>query len=155
GKPAGRLTLAEASMIAGLIRAPSALSPWTNYDGAIERSHVVLQRMREEGVITVAQEHGAAQVRPRIRPFPGAAESRNGYAKEFLRQQFRDHFGGDHPPDWEVQTTFVPELQEAAEHAIENGLRHLGNHDLQAALVAVDPRTGDILAMVGGRDFRE
>jgi penicillin-binding protein 1A len=49
----------------------------------------------------------------------------------------------------------VPELQEAAERAVDNGLRHLGNHNLQAALVAVDPRTGDILAMVGGRDFRE
>jgi penicillin-binding protein 1A len=155
GKSAARLSLPEAAIIAGLIRAPSALSPWSNYDGAIERSHVVLQRMREEGVITVAQERAAAQFRPRIRPFPGAVESRNGYAKEFLRQQFRDRFGGDHPPDWEVQTTFVPELQEAAERAIENGLRHLGNRTLQAALVAVDPRTGDILAMVGGRDFRE
>jgi penicillin-binding protein 1A len=155
GKSAARLTLPEASLVAGLIRAPSALSPWANYDGAIERSHVVLRRMREEGVITAAQERAAAQVRPRIRPFPGAVESRNGYAKEFLRQQFRDRFGGDHPPDWEVQTTFVPELQEAAERAIDTGLRHFANRDLQAALVAVDPRTGDILAMVGGRDFRE
>jgi penicillin-binding protein 1A len=155
GKPSSRLSLAEAAVIAGLIRAPSALSPWTNYDGAIERSHVVLQRMREEGFITPAQEHAAAQSRPRIRPFPGAVETRNGYAKEFLRQQFRDRFGGDHPPDWEVRTTFVPELQEAAERAVENGLRHFGNRNLQAALVAVDPSTGDILAMVGGRDFRE
>jgi membrane carboxypeptidase/penicillin-binding protein len=142
-------------MIAGLIRAPSALSPWTNYDGALERSHVVLQRMRVEGFISVAQERGAAQVRPRIRPFPGAVESRNGYAKEFLRQQFRDRFGGDHPPDWEVRTTFVPELQEAAERAVESGLRRFGNRNLQAALVAIDPATGGVLAMVGGRDFRE
>jgi penicillin-binding protein 1A len=155
GKSANALTLSEASMIAGLIRAPSALSPWTNYDGALERSHVVLQRMRVEGFISVAQERGAAQVRPRIRPFPGAVESRNGYAKEFLRQQFRDRFGGDHPPDWEVRTTFVPELQEAAERAVESGLRRFGNRNLQAALVAIDPATGGVLAMVGGRDFRE
>ncbi|HEX6463003.1 MAG TPA: transglycosylase domain-containing protein, partial [Vicinamibacterales bacterium] len=155
GKAANELTLPEASMIAGLIRAPSALSPWTNYNGAVERSHFVLQRMREQGFISAAQERAAAQVRPRIRPFPGAIESRNGYAKEFLRQQFRDRFGGDHPPDWEVRTTFVPELQEAAERAVDGGLRRFGNHSLQAALVAVDPATGDILAMVGGRDFRE
>jgi penicillin-binding protein 1A len=155
GKSAARLSLPEAAIIAGLIRAPSALSPWTNYDGAIERSHVVLQRMREEGVITPAQERAAALFRPRIRPFPGAVDARNGYAKEFLRQQFRDRFGGDHPPDWEVQTTFVPELQDAAERAVDAGLRRFGNHSLQAALVAVDPRTGDILAMVGGRDFHE
>jgi penicillin-binding protein 1A len=155
GKSASRLSLPEAAIIAGLIRAPSALSPWTNYDGAIERSHVVLQRMREEGFITAAQERAAAHVRPRIRPFPGASDARNGYAKEYLRQQFRDRFGGDHPPDWEVRTTFVPGLQDAAERAVENGLRRFGNHNLQASLVAVDPATGDILAMVGGRDFRE
>ncbi|HEX9367843.1 MAG TPA: PBP1A family penicillin-binding protein [Vicinamibacterales bacterium] len=155
GKPAARLTLPEASLIAGLIRAPSALSPWSNLDGALDRSRVVLQRMREEGFITPAQERAAAQARPRIRPYPGATEARFGYAKEFLRQQFRDRFGGDHPPDWTVQTTFVPELQEAAERAVESGLRRLGNGSLQAALVAIDPATGDVLAMVGGRNFRE
>jgi penicillin-binding protein 1A len=154
-KPASKLSLPEAAMIAGLIRAPSALSPWSNYDGAIDRRRVVLQRMREEGFITAAQERAAAQVRPRIRPYPGATEARHGYAKEFLRQQFRDRFGGDHPPDWTVRTTFVPELQDAAERAVENGLRRLGKPDLQAALVAIDPATGDILAMVGGRDFRQ
>ena len=155
GKPASRLTLPEAALVAGLIRAPSALSPWSNYEGAIQRSRVVLQRMREEGFITAAQEAAAARSRPRIRPFPGATESRYGYAKEFLRQQFRDRFGGDHPPDWTVQTTFVPELQDAAERAVENGLRRFGNRDLQAALVVVDPATGNVLAMVGGRDFRQ
>ena len=75
----------------------------------------MLMRMRQEGFITAAQEKAAAQVRPRIRPYPGATEARHGYAKEFLRQQFRDRFGGDHPPDWTVRTTFVPELQDAAE----------------------------------------
>jgi penicillin-binding protein 1A len=154
GKQANALTLPEAALIAGLIRAPSALSPWTNLDGALDRSRVVLQRMREEGFITVAQERAAAQVRPRIRPYPGATEAQYGYAKEFLRQQFRDRFGGDHPPDWQVRTTFVPELQEAAERAVDNGLRRFGNRDLQAALVAIDPATGDVLALVGGRDFR-
>jgi penicillin-binding protein 1A len=155
GKAAGRLSLPEAAMIAGLIRAPSALSPWSNYDGALERSHTVLRRMREEGVITAAQEQAALRARPRVLGFPGAVEARHGYAKEFLRQQFRERFGGDHPPDWKVQTTFVPELQDAAERAVENALRRYGKPDLQAALVAIDPATGDILAMVGGRDFRE
>jgi penicillin-binding protein 1A len=155
GKTASRLSLPEAALIAGLIRAPSALSPWSNYDGAIERRRVVLLRMREEGFITPAQEKAAAQVRPRIRPYPGATESRHGYAKEFLRQQFRDRFGGDHPPDWSVRTTFAPDLQDAAERAVENGLRRFGKPDLQAALVAIDPATGDILALVGGRDFRQ
>jgi len=155
GKPANSLTLPEAALIAGLIRAPSALSPWSNLDGALDRSRIVLQRMREEGFITPAQEKAALQSRPRIRPYPGATEAQAGYAKEFLRQKFRDEFGGDHPPDWQVRTTFVPELQEAAERSVENGLRRFGKPDLQAALVAVDPATGDVLALVGGRDYRQ
>src|SRR5205814_4026356 len=155
GKAASRLSLPEAAMIAGLIRAPSALSPWSNYDGALERSHTVLRRMREEGFISAAQEQAALKARPRVLGFPGAVEARHGYAKEFLRQQFRERFGGDHPPDWKVQTTFVPELQDAAERAVEGALRRYGKPDLQAALVAIDPATGDILAMVGGRNFRE
>jgi len=90
GKPASGLSLPEAAMIAGLIRAPSALSPWTNYDGALERRRVVLQRMREEGYITAAQEKSADVVRPRIRPYPGATEARYGYAKDQARQEVDD-----------------------------------------------------------------
>jgi penicillin-binding protein 1A len=154
GRPAKSLSLAEAALVAGLARAPSALSPWSNLDGAIARSHVVLTRMREEGFITEQQERAAKAARIVVRPYPGATDARGGYAKEHLRQQFRDRFGGDHPPDWEVRTTFVPELQEAAERAVADGLRRY-NGQLQAALVAIDPQTGDVLALVGGRDFRE
>lgn len=155
GRPAKSLSLAESALVAGLARAPSALSPWSNLDGALERSHVVLARMRQEGFITEEDERAARQTRIRIRPYPGAVEARGGYAKEHLRQQFRDRFGGDHPPDWQVQTTFVPELQDAAERAISEGLRRFSEPALQAALVAIDPETGDILALVGGRDFRQ
>ena len=154
GRPAKSLSLAEAALVAGLARAPSALSPWSNLDGALERSHVVLARMRQEGFITEEQERSARRAPIRIRPYPGARDPRAGYAKEHLRQQFRDRFGGDHPPDWQVQTTFIPELQEAAERAVAEGLARFGDPNLQAALVAVDPETGDILALVGGRDFR-
>jgi 1A family penicillin-binding protein len=155
GKPAKQLTLAESALIAGLARAPSALSPWSNLDGAVERSHVVLARMREEKLITPEQEREAKRARFHIRPYPGSANPRAGYAKEYLRQLFRDRFGGDHPPDWQVRTTFIPELQDAAERAIGDGLRRFNRGNLQAALVALDPKTGDILALVGGRDFRQ
>ena len=154
GTPAKSLSLAEASMIAALIKAPSALSPWSNYDEARERSFVVMARMREQGFITEEEEARARRTRVRIRPYPRAAESRHGYAKDYLRQLFRDRFGGDHPPDWKVQTTFVPELQDAAERAVSQGLRRWGTN-IQAALVAIDPRSGDILAMVGGRDYAD
>ena len=155
GKPAKQLTLAESALIAGLARSPAGLSPWTNLEGAVARSHVVLARMRQEGFITAGQEETAKYARLRIRPYPGSVDPRAGYAKEFLRQRFREEFGGDHPPDWDVRTTFVQGLQSIAERAVSEGLRRTGRPELQAALVALDPKTGDILALVGGRDFRQ
>jgi 1A family penicillin-binding protein len=153
GKSASQLTLAEAAMIAGIIRAPASYSPWTHFDNARRRSFVVLQRMREEKKITPEQEQAARAEQVRIRPLTAVSKARYGYAKEFLRQQFRDIYGGDNPPDWKVHTSFVPEIQDAAEAAVRNGLRQLGGGNLQAALVAMEPNTGNLLAMVGGSDF--
>jgi len=155
GRPAKDLNLAECALIAGLARAPATLSPWSNLDGALARSHVVLARMREEHFISDSQEREALRTSIRIRPYPGAVDPRGGYAKEYLRQLFRERFGGDHPPDWEVRTTFVPALQDAAEQAVRTGLGRVAQRNLQAALVAIDPRTGNIVAIVGGRDFAE
>ncbi len=152
-KPAANLTLAEAALLAGIIRAPAAYSPWDHLDAARRRSAVVLQRMREEGKITPEQERAAREAPIRIQPHPRVTNARHGYAKDYLRQQFRNIYGGDHPPDWKVQTTFVPEIQDAAEVAVREGLRRIGVRDLQAALVAIDPGTGNILAMVGGSDY--
>jgi membrane carboxypeptidase/penicillin-binding protein len=152
-KPASRLTLAESALIAGLARAPATLSPWSNLDGAIERSHVVLARMRDAGFITASQEQDAKRAAIRVRPYRSVSSARHGYAKDFLRQRFRDAFGGDHPPDWRVDTTFVVGLQDAAERSVEDGLARLGKPDLEAALVAIDPRTGNVLALVGGRNY--
>ena len=152
-KPAAAITLPEAAFIAGLIRAPSTLSPWSNFDGALERSHTVLALMRAQGLITPAQEESARRVRPRIQLYRQPADPRGGFAKEFLRQQFRNEFGGDHPPDWQVHTAFLPAVQDAAERAVTGGLDRLRRPGLEAALVAIDPTTGDILAMVGGANY--
>ena len=153
GKPARDLTLAESALMAGLIQRPSSLSPWTNFEGARQRSHLVLQRMREHGFITAEQERAARTARLRIRPFPRSDRAENGYAKLFVRQQFRDVFGGDHPPDWKVFTSINATLQTEAEAAIARGLARLGRRHLQAALVALRPDTGQVVALVGGRDF--
>ena len=152
-KRARDLNLPEAALVAGLIRAPSALSPWSNPEGARQRSQTVLERMREQGFISAEDERAALRAPLRITPNPGVADTRSGYVKEYLRQLFRDQMGGDHPPDWQVRTTILPEVQAAAEQAVAGGLRRLGIPDLQAALVAIDPATGDVLALVGGRDF--
>ena len=68
------------------------------------------------------QEQEARTAPLRVIPYRSDSERRHGYAKAYLRQRFRDEFGGDHPPDWRVDTTFVAELQDAAEAAVENGL---------------------------------
>ena len=154
GKPAKTLSIAESALIAGLARAPATLSPWSNLDGAVARSHVVLRRMRDAEFITEAQELAARQAQFRVRPYRPADAGRHGYAKAYLRQLFRDEFGGDHPPDWRVNTTFSVALQDAAEAAVEGGLARLGKPALQAALVAIDPATGNVLALVGGRDYQ-
>jgi 1A family penicillin-binding protein len=153
-KHARDLTLAEAALMAGLVKAPSALSPWSNLDGAVHRSDHVLARMQAAGFVTSAEVEGAKRQHLRISPYPAQSESRFGYAKEWLRQEFRDRFGGDEPPDWEVHTTVLPALQDIAEQSVAAGLARLGIAGLQAALVALDPETGHVLAIVGGRDFR-
>jgi 1A family penicillin-binding protein len=154
GKSASDLTLSEAAFIAGLIRMPSALWPWSHFDRALQRSHVVLARMRAEKFITVQAEQQARATPPRILPEPGLTRNASGYAEDYLRQQFRAEFEDDNPPDWKVRTTFVPALQREAERAVSEGLRRFRQAGLQAALVAIDPQTGDVLALVGGRDFR-
>lgn len=154
GKHAFDLTLSEAAFIAGLIRMPSALWPWSHYDRAVQRSHVVLARMRAEGFITAQREQQARAAPPRILSDPGLTRGAAGYAHEYLRQQFKAQFDNDNPPDWKVRTTFVPPLQREAERAVSQGLAKFRQAGLQAALVAIDPQTGDVLALVGGRDFR-
>ncbi|MGH9347424.1 MAG: transglycosylase domain-containing protein [Vicinamibacterales bacterium] len=152
-KPASELALAEAALMAGIIRAPASYSPWDHFDAARARSWVVLRRMREEGKITADEERAARAAPLGVHPHPRITNARQGYAKDYLRQQFRNLYGGDNPPDWTVRTTFVPEIQDAAEAAVRDGLRRIGIRDLQAALVAIEPGTGNILAMVGGADY--
>jgi membrane carboxypeptidase/penicillin-binding protein len=154
GKPAKNLSIAESALIAGLARAPATFSPWNNPDESIKRSHIVLARMRDERFITDEQYRDARLARLRVRPYRSESGGKHGYAKAYLRQRFRDTFGGDHPPDWRVDTTFNAALQDAAEAAVERGLRSIGKPALQAALVAIDPATGNVLALVGGRDYQ-
>ncbi len=153
GKPAAELKLSESAFIAGLIQRPSALWPWSHYDRALRRSHLVLARMRQERFITPEAEEQARRTPPRILPYPGLTRGTAGYAQDYLRQEFRTAFDDDNPPDWKVRTTFVPAMQKEAERAISEGLAKFRQAGLQAALVAMDPETGDVLALVGGRDF--
>ena len=157
GKPAKQLTLAESALIAGLAQSPvgavaldqsrrraspAATSCWR---GCARRGSSPPARKRRRST------RGCA-----FAPTPARSDARAGYAKEFLRQRSAIEFGGDHPPDWDVRTTFVPELQEAAERAVADGLRRFGRRRSCRRRSSRSIRaTGDILALVGGRDFRQ
>jgi 1A family penicillin-binding protein len=152
GRSASDLTLAESAFLAGLIRMPSALSPWSHYEEALERSHLVLKRMREEGLVSADEEKAALLVPPAILAEPGLEAGASGYAGALLRKQFRSSLGD--PFGFRVHTTFLPSVQAEAEASVAEGLHRLDVPGLQAALVAIDPMTGDVLALVGGEDFQ-
>jgi penicillin-binding protein 1A len=106
GKHARDLTLAEAALIAGLVKAPSALSPWTNLDGARRRSEHVLDRMQASGYITAADAVSARRQTLRIRP-SGRSLCTLRLRERVAAAAVPRRFGGDRPPDWEVHTTVL------------------------------------------------
>ncbi|HXH06276.1 MAG TPA: PBP1A family penicillin-binding protein [Vicinamibacterales bacterium] len=174
GKPAAELDLAEAALLAGLIRSPSTYAPTVDLERAIERRGVVLRAMLETGAIDRARYDAARTARVRLRNSLQRDERFGLYFKEQVRRELVERFGWQrvYQGGLQVYTTLDTELQQAAERIVEEGLREIesrrgyahprrgetppGTPDyLQAALIALDPRTGHVRAMVGGRDFTE
>ena len=140
-----RLSLGQAAMLAGLVKAPSRLAPTGNPAGALARMRVVLSAMVAAGYVTPAR--AAAVADPRIRPGRGEALPTGTYFADWMLAAARDRAGAVRD-EARVETTLEPRLQKAAERAIRAaGLRHS-----QAALVAMRP-DGRVVAMVGGRDY--
>ncbi len=162
GKAARQLTLGEGALLAGVIRAPSAYSPYRNMAGARARQGLVLDRMAALGMITPAQ---ARQVRLQpvvLKPSTnaGLVGIRAPYFISFILPTLLDRFGEDlvYRGGLEIITTLDTHMQMLAEKAIRKGIdRGLarGLRTSQGALVTLDPRTGRIRAMVGGYDFAE
>ena len=156
GKPAKNLSMAESALIAGLARAPAALSPWSNLDGAIRRSHVVLARMREGGFIT-ADTRSATRARRGSACGPIAATVMAGTAMR--RRTFGSASATSSAATTRRTGAWIPRSscrsRTPPSVPVENGLRRTGKPALQAALVAMDPATGNVLALVGGRDYQQ
>jgi penicillin-binding protein 1A len=152
GKSARQLTLPEAAMLAGLIRAPSQLEPDRNLAGAQARAGVVLDAMVANGAITL-QQADAAQQQPAM--LHGAPDSPPGsnYFLDTAATEAKSQIGSS-TDDLTIRTTLSPELQRIAESVIAKRFAASGNakNPSQAALVAMAP-DGAILAMVGGRDY--
>ncbi len=160
GKEVGDLTLAEAALLAGAIRSPGTTDPFRDPEAAMQRRDLVITKLLELGWIN-AEEAEAARAEPlRLAPADAGDEVRYPYFVEEVKrlllddtrlaptQEERYHLlfrGG-----LEIHTTLDPGLQAIAEAAVDDILPPDGP---SAALVAIDPRTGHVLAMVGGRDF--
>ena len=166
GKQLADLTAGETALLAGLIRAPNANSPFRSPIRAQARRDVVLTTMAEHGTITPAEAEAARAEPLALRPW--VAERTNApYFVDTVRRQLQTSY----PPDaltaegLRIFTSLDGEMQTAAEAAVRDGLAELEKQypklrrdepeeQLEAALVAIHPATGEIKAMVGGRDYR-
>ncbi|MBD1910648.1 penicillin-binding protein 1A [Leptolyngbya sp. FACHB-16] len=159
-KSPNELTLPEIAMIVGLAPAPSEYSPLVNKDAALQRRNIVLARMEEAGFIT-AQEREEAQNSPlALEPqTPRNLDSRFPYFTQYVQQQLSKLVD---PEEIEVggltiETTLNPKWQEHAQETVNEAIARYGRGQRfsQASMVAIDPRSGEIKAMVGGNDFSE
>jgi penicillin-binding protein 1A len=153
-KKASDLDVAEAAMLAGLVRAPSHLAPSRNPKAASRRMDLVLDAMVETGALDKAGA-AAARTHPPQLAMPPEVEPDDNYFLDTAEVEVK-RLVGTPPLDLTVTTTFDPRLQDAAEQVVKNWLSGEGSqrHVGQAALIAMAP-DGAILAMVGGRDYAE
>lgn len=174
GKPASQLTLAEAALLAGLVKSPSAYAPTLNPKRAESRRNVVLRQMFDSHAIS-RSEYDQARAEP-IVLHDGLQrdEAWGQHFKEQVRRELIERFGYDrvYQEGLRVYTTLDPAMQKQAEASVATTLDEVeakraaqrkkgkavsdaDDATLEAALVAMDPDTGWVRAMVGGRNFAE
>jgi len=173
GKKAADLNLGEAALLAGLLKAPSSYDPSASPAKAEARQGVVLKAMLDSDVITQDAYDRAAKTQVEIYDGLRAEEPYGRFFKEEVRRQLVEMFGAERVSEGGLQvfTTIDPGMQRAADASVSESLaviektlrlRPDGSRTgvaqgerLQGALVAIDPKTGYVRAMVGGRDFKD
>lgn len=169
GKHAADLDVAEAALLAGLVKSPSTYAPTISRDRAIARRNVVLQAMRDAGAIDRNTYDASRRAPLQLADTLRHEEAYGQYFKEEVRKQLVDRFGWDrvYQGGLRVYTTIDLDLQKLAEAEVQRGLDEIEKRrargakkgqpapdaPLQAALVSLDPATGEVRAMVGGRSF--
>jgi penicillin-binding protein 1A len=155
GKPTNELSIADAALLASMPKAPSKYSPFKNPEKAKSRRTIALKQMMDSHFITQAQSEEAENV-----PLPETPHFRKydaPYFIENLRQNLEGKFGTElYTSGYRIYSTLDSGMQRAAEEAITNGLHSLEKRvkpGVEAALVAIDLRTGQIKAFVGGSNF--
>lgn len=166
GKPASRLTIAEAASLAAMPKGPAIYDPVRNPARNTTRRNTVLALMAQQGFITEAQAR-AAQAEPLVTVADEGFTAPAPWFIDVVRVQAarNNHVIGDQP--YRIHTTLDPQVQRAAVEALNEGIAEVEARPgyrprrgargdtarLQGAVVALDPFTGDVRALVGGRDY--
>lgn len=161
-KDVTNLTLPEAAFLAAIIRSPNRYNPYHDPDVARSRRNQVLESMAETGAITPDQEKEAAASELKLAPLKGRIDISDApYFADYVQNQLGDLVTGQGADHLRIYTSVDMDLQRAAYAAVTKQLAGLDKIEakrfpegtLQAALVAMNTRTGEIVAMVGGRDY--
>ncbi|MFS2177908.1 MULTISPECIES: PBP1A family penicillin-binding protein [Rhizobium] len=152
-KDISALNLPESAMLAGLLRAPSQWNPIDNFEGARQRTTVVLDAMATNEKITAPEAAEAKASFTKLHPTTPTPRSGSWFA-DWISPQASE-IAGSSPGSTTVRTTLVPQLQQIAERVVKGALDGEGKTvgASQAALVAMTP-DGAVVAMVGGRDYK-
>lgn len=172
GKHASELSVPEAALLVGLVKSPSTYAPTVSLDRAVARRNVVLRAMVDNHAIDRAMFEAARASRPALRDGLRSDEPHGQYFKEQVRLELVERFGWDrvYQGGLRVYSTIDLPTQMAADAAVASGLASLDARravvakrrkaaaadtggPLQAALIALEPDTGYVRAMTGGRDF--
>ena len=161
-----QLSLGESALIAGLIRSPNGYSPYTNMNKARSRRNIVLSKMHEKGRITDDEYRAALSEPIEVRRYQ-IRENDAPYFVDYVRKQLQENYPesvltGD---GLQIFTTLDPHLQKIAEDSLKNGLLDLekkypklkrkeADEAIQGGILVIQPQTGYIRAMIGGRDYK-
>jgi len=156
GKPLAEVTLAEAALLAGLLRSPSTDNPHVDPAAARREQLRVLDRLEETGLAPPARVEAARREVITIMP-PQPAEVRAPHFFRYVLDEVQARYGPDVSwQGWRIITTLDLDLQRHAETAAREHVATLADQTVtNAALVAVRPGTGEVLAMVGSLDFND
>ena len=157
-KDAKDLTPAQAAFLAGLIQAPTAYDPRTHYDLAQEREQYVLQGMVSTNVLSASEGDQAAaeDIKSEFKMQATARQSKAPHFVDYVLGKMEATFGAAavQQGGLVVHTTLNLGIQQSADQAVKNGVKDLAYANINnAALLAADPKTGEVLAWVGSADF--
>ena len=162
GKTLQELTVEEVAMIAGLIKGPNSYAPTKHPELAKGRRDVVLRRLRQTGLLTDEAWERAVQAPVRVTPSEDVLTDAPYFVDAVLRE-VEEAGVVPLPEGLRIDSTLDPMIQQAATESLEKGLAKLEathpnlkseSEPVQGAVVVLDPKTGYVLALAGGRDYR-